>query len=441
MVWTKPKLIFIGLAASLPPLALLVGLIRWFVNIPYLDQWWLLPLLVAQRKGTLTFELIWLQNAEHRLLFPKLVMLGLARWTHWDLRWEVALNFVFALTALGLIWTHYRPLRRLLNVPCPPWWLVLSSFVVFSYAPFENWLWSWQMPYFLIQCCLLFSCWMLSFRRSPFYALALGITSAVVASYSFATGFAVWAAGMAVIIVAWPRRNKLRALLIWCLALAVTISLYLSGYEFLKWNDPVGALAKVSHFLAYILVYLGAALVPTHWVTTSLAAGAIYVAVFTHVVWWLARNGLRWRLAITPFLGWAVFALSAAMLTAIGRSNVHDLIQAMTPRYITFSQLGWLGLVHALSIIKLRLPQQQGKNRILLLRSVQVIVLCGFIAAYVNGMRGMKWLSGEIAEGQRALLAKGENQQALRKIYVEPSQLMSEFRPALESYRLGPFRR
>ncbi|MCX7625370.1 MAG: hypothetical protein N2Z21_04085 [Candidatus Sumerlaeaceae bacterium] len=441
MAQKESKLVLVIIAASLPPIALLLGLICCFVNVPYLDQWWLLPLLVAQRSGTLTCGLIWLQNAEHRLFFPKLLMLGLAQWSHWDLRWEVAFNVFLSFCALGLIYAHYSRLFRLIRTSFSPWWLVLGSFIVFSYAPFENWLWSWQLPYFLIQCCVLVCCWALSYGCRHFFSWLIALGSAVVASYSFATGFAVYGAGMVVIMVVWPRPTKLQATLLWLLAFTITLSIYLSGYEFLRWNDPLGAVTRISHFLGYVLVYLGAALVPTHWVGLAIVGGLMYIAVFAYLVWWLTRKSLRARLATAPFFAWTVFALCAASVTAIGRSNVQDLTQAMTPRYITFSQLGWLGIMHSLNIVVQKSRSGRRNSTMPWLRLIQALVVCGFIAAYFNGVRGMKWLSGQIEAGRLALLAHEENLGALRKIYVDPSQLLKEFKPALESYQLGPFRK
>ncbi len=80
-----PLLIFAVLA---------ICVFRYAVPIPILDQWALLPLLEKSYQHPLTWGDFWAQHNEHRLVFPRLIMLLCARLSGWDLRWELAVNLL-----------------------------------------------------------------------------------------------------------------------------------------------------------------------------------------------------------------------------------------------------------------------------------------------------------------------------------------------------------
>src|SRR5450830_314885 len=78
-----PKTVFfhaIPVILAMIPLLYLVRLcVRHYVDVPYMDQWELLPRLDRMDAGTLTLRDLWIQHNEHRPMFPVLVMLGLAK--------------------------------------------------------------------------------------------------------------------------------------------------------------------------------------------------------------------------------------------------------------------------------------------------------------------------------------------------------------------------
>ena len=78
------------LAILLGPLALLAILIFVFSeNIPFWDQWELVPSIELMRSGDLSIGDLWEQHNEHRLFFPKIIMLSLAALTSWNVQAEI----------------------------------------------------------------------------------------------------------------------------------------------------------------------------------------------------------------------------------------------------------------------------------------------------------------------------------------------------------------
>src|SRR5208282_4675420 len=79
-----------GKMLALLPLAFLIWMVsRYAVSVPFGDQWELVPLLEKTYHETLTFHDLWAQHNEHRILFPKIIMLGLAHLTGWNIYYEL----------------------------------------------------------------------------------------------------------------------------------------------------------------------------------------------------------------------------------------------------------------------------------------------------------------------------------------------------------------
>jgi len=65
------------------PLGFLVFFVsQHYINVPFSDQWGLVPLIEKSLRGDLSFEDLWVQKNVHRILFPKIIMLSLAVKTH-----------------------------------------------------------------------------------------------------------------------------------------------------------------------------------------------------------------------------------------------------------------------------------------------------------------------------------------------------------------------
>src|SRR3954469_19358591 len=87
------------LTVALWPVALILGVIRYGVNVPFWDQWELVPVFEKYHQGTLTLlDLAALHN-EHRVLFPRMIDLSLAVLTKWNIRAELLVSFGIMLAA------------------------------------------------------------------------------------------------------------------------------------------------------------------------------------------------------------------------------------------------------------------------------------------------------------------------------------------------------
>src|SRR5438128_1219761 len=80
------------LALVLPALLPFNFVYRFGVNLPYWDQWELVPLLAKLHDGQLTLADLTAQHNEHRIFFPRLIMLGLATLTRYNTVAEMYFN-------------------------------------------------------------------------------------------------------------------------------------------------------------------------------------------------------------------------------------------------------------------------------------------------------------------------------------------------------------
>jgi hypothetical protein len=62
--------------AGFPPIVVGYDVIHYGRNVPFMDQWELVPLLAADADGRLRFASLWAKHNEHRLLLPRLLMIA-----------------------------------------------------------------------------------------------------------------------------------------------------------------------------------------------------------------------------------------------------------------------------------------------------------------------------------------------------------------------------
>lgn len=110
--------------------------IRYGYDAPYWDQSWKIPMIEKAFDGTLRFGDYWTLINEHRVFFPNLIAVPLARLTHWDLRVELALSLVFATLVFALIAMLFR--RAAASISLPILSLSLASSLYGTYRADER---------------------------------------------------------------------------------------------------------------------------------------------------------------------------------------------------------------------------------------------------------------------------------------------------------------
>lgn len=194
LAWLVPVLAF------LPAIVTLVLIRLYAVNLPFWDDWERVPYIRMWEKGTLTFKALCAPHIDHRMFFPRLIMLGCNKLSGGDLRLEMAVNFVIVLlTAVGvvkLLQATIEPGSRL------PWGLIFAgNLLLFSPMQYENWLWAVQTAFFLPMACLVWVLVVVLRPRRWWIRQAAALSLAIIGTHSFGHGFIVWPAVLGVVVL------------------------------------------------------------------------------------------------------------------------------------------------------------------------------------------------------------------------------------------------
>jgi hypothetical protein len=142
---------FAAFMALIPLLYLAIMVAAYHVDVPYWDQWTLVPLIAKSHKGALTFQDLWTQHNEHRLLFPRLLMITFARLSAWRIAWELTTTILFAVGTFAVIGIRLIKAGRGRNGGLVKlvWVLPAIALLSFSMSQWENWLWGWNLQIML----------------------------------------------------------------------------------------------------------------------------------------------------------------------------------------------------------------------------------------------------------------------------------------------------
>lgn len=363
------------------PLVILI-LFTWQQAIlaPFNDEFNLVPLIREMNAGTLTFADLMAQHNEHRPFFPNLLLLGIANISHWTIAWGIIVDLflagiVFTLI-LKLVWQTF-PDRAVTR-----WALAVGfSWIVFSLNQYENWIWGWELEWFLCMLGVLGTVTILSSERPlSKMRLVIAVVAATVADYSLACGVLAWVAGL---IILFCRGEKPA----WKWAWAVIGLLIATPYYYhYQGTDPTQgsvsyALGHPVAYVGYVLMYLGNPLSTSHRaVITQIVAALSGTALLGAFLASCGYVWLRYRQAIprlAPWFALGALAVTSAVLTGVGRLKLGT-VQALSSRYITVTMVFLLSTI----VVTLVVLQHALSDRPQLLRNA-IVVPVSLIATLV----------------------------------------------------------
>ena len=168
--------------------------------MPFMDDWQFIPLLEKASQGKLKFGDLWAPHDEHRLLIPRIVIIGAMFAFKGDYRMQCCISFLAVeIISLCFLWLLLRLNGERLGV----WvtWL-LANIALFSPIQFQNWLWPMQFAYFLPYTFLALCICVLYLRIGAGWKFGLAAVCALAGNYSFVQGNLIWVATLPVILFA-----------------------------------------------------------------------------------------------------------------------------------------------------------------------------------------------------------------------------------------------
>jgi hypothetical protein len=444
-----PNRRFVLSILPLLPIVYLQVLILWFcVDVPFWDEWDFVPLLGQVYQGTWSIWDVWKPHNEHRIIFPKLVLLTLAWVSDWNKLYELFANFWLAVgTFLVLLRytihnSHSIAVEKLWWLPC------VISLLVFSLNQFENWFMGIQLCVFLNVFSIVAGYGLLSQALASWRCFLGAVGFGVIATFSFSNGLLYWPIALLMLFllaVVERKRNGLK-LLLWSLIGLIITWVYLYDFDFTR--SPLAAEtahARALSYVSYVFSYLGSPLAifavrTPYGPLLSAVVGAAGIATFGLL---LRRLVCHYKIVITSIVypsALGCYAIGSALMTAMDRASFGP-TQALSSRYIIFSSLLWI----ANAILLAFLARVRAKTSGLAERSlktheyvgVSVTVLLLFLSSTGGTVAAMERATKRLAA--RDELLSPQNVQRLQPLYPDITVVIERAK-TLQRYHLSLFR-
>jgi hypothetical protein len=397
------------------------------VNVPYWDEWAIVPLFEKFHSGTLTFSDFFGQHLEHRILFPRIVILILGLVTKFNSIIEMIVIQCLLFVVLLVIFLKLKKQFGFNTAAIPVWFLPISI-LVFSWRQYETLLWGWHIVYVMPLVCSLLSFYFIDRlnqkggkkgTKKHIFNFILAISFAVIASYSMIIGLLVWIAGIFQLLFL-SNKNLKKHIYIgaWIISGITMGGIYFLDYS--KFWDHRSVFFIFSHpfdFFKSFITLLGNSL---FWnARFSYLAGIIILLLIIlsliHIYKTNLIRGNSFWLTIMFFS----FMVCGAISMGRGSIGIDRLLQS---RYTSYS----IPIVVALYILILHSIYRQRKPKLMKIAfgTILILIAAGNFASYTNGFKIGKEIRHE-RETQALSLLKFETQpnEALKGLYPSVEHL------------------
>lgn len=321
---------------------------------------------------TLSFFNLWHQYNEHRIFFPLLVLMLNAYLTHWNTISEVIINFCFASLTATLIVLFLKRTFNKLGVSVVAAMLVAAWF--FSLIQWENWLWGWQLEWFMCVFGAIASIFLLTKQselkndnKNKSILFLLAILSGIISTYSLSAGIVVWLVGLFILV---SLKQSKKYIITWSVTSIAAIALYYYHYTVPIQSDRLTAsffMHHIDRFGSFFLTYLGASVgygLPGS--NSAMLTGVMLLLSLFPLLYFVWRDKKNFKKYL-PWLSLMMFSLLCGLTITVGRLFLGT-SEALASRYTTLSILYIIGItVLPLAILdnkrcvkKIRIPVTAG---------------------------------------------------------------------------------
>ncbi|MGQ9494577.1 MAG: hypothetical protein ACUVR2_12630 [Anaerolineae bacterium] len=433
--------VILPLALTIAPPVIQFLYIRCFsVDVPWWDEWAFVDLLQSwsQQDMGRVIALLWAQHNEHRLLFPRLIMLVLAQLTGWNIRTEMYFSLLLSIMLLVVIRLIYKK-----TVGDSIWGFVPLAWLIFSLGQWENMLWGWQLALYLQALATICALYLLSARSLR--STALAALCAVVASFSFSSGLLTWPVGLLYLLT---QRTEKRRAPWWGLAGLLTIAAYFTGYTSPGHHpSPLTALSHPLETVAFFLGNVGAPLGGGSLLFSRLMGGCLLLLLLIYLYGRLKDAYLgnrQWSDAETLLGSMIIVSLLTSAVIAIARVGFDHPDWAMNSRYITFTSIGITGAYMLFArhrpVASAQVTDVLWPHNFSLLPALMAIILVGLGASNIYGFQQGRALYASRLRAQYILQTyEIQPDEALTALFINP-MFVRERAGFLQEQRLSAFR-
>ncbi len=351
------------LLSILPGIILAILIWKYAVNFIYWDQWDI-GLTIHQyfTNFYLSFRTLISQHNESRLLFPRLIFIGLAYLTHWDVRYEMLVTFLLAcLISFNVYRLNKLTLGggRLQTLAI----FFLTNLLIFAPIQYENWLWGIQIVVFVPTACITTAIVIAYSKINVRAKFLIGIILSTISTFSYANGILCWVIILPVIVVVtWKDLAKEKWLILTYFSAFVS-NLFLYFYDYRKPEGSPSIFLVITQperlikfFFGFLGSPLGWGLIKTGWSLSSLLnksfiIGLVLAVIFLCTFFYFIIQR-RDAALISRTIGWLMigaYPIISSLIAGLGRSG--DSPEAgLALRYTTFSVVLPIALLHLVAI-------------------------------------------------------------------------------------------
>lgn len=356
--------------STIPAIAILALILRYGVNVPYYDQWDCEGKLFKKFwEHQLTWRDFWEQHNEHRMFFPKLVYLGLAYVTHWNVIAELVVTWFCVCVVSFSVYRMYRnaqgPIGPGKMIP-----FIAANILIFTPACAETWLWGISVANVIPMACIIGAMAIACSGVRANLRWGLCALLAIIATFSTASGLLCWILCAPLLFL---RQNlsvayggnesvtrpgfRLTHIVAWGCGFALTTAIYFYHYTRPAPHPPPGdAFKHPIDALLFLLLYQGNAitfasaainyLLAARIVGGVMIALALVSAVYLTIRW--RDKPLRDRALIWLML--AAYSILNGILIAASRMGITPMAATWT-RYVTYSIFLPVSLIFLIPIV------------------------------------------------------------------------------------------
>ncbi len=347
-------------------------------NVPTWDDWERGPLLERYYDGTLDLRYLNGAHINHRILFPRLLIIGMNEMTGGNIVAEIYLSYAFVVlggVALFLI------VRRTIG-PSPWVWAVgfLVNLIYFSPLQYQNYLWAVQIAMMIPIACLPTAVLVMITRWAWWKKLIVTLGLAILATHSFAHGLLIWPVVFCLGLLhpslgGWRHRGKFVG--IFGAVGALVIFLYFNWHfetnTHHSYGTPIGdpprkgtpiseVIEDPKRFKRYFLFAVGSQFARLFDIDPEDAAKnvartlLVLFGLGVGYMLWKRKDTRQWE-ALLPWAAFGGFAVSVALLMAVGRSDM-SAQRALLTRYLSSTMFLGIALIGMGAYLLYRWQQQ-----------------------------------------------------------------------------------
>lgn len=320
---------------------ILYFILRYGVDVPYMDQWEYVRFFDHLAKGTLNFDELFALQCEYRQLFPNLIFVALGWLTHWNVKYEMIVIFLLACL------TSYNIFRLASYTFTENLWLkwvllFLANVFIFSPLQYENWLFGVQIQYLMPIACVT-SCMVIAFSgMGGFWKLIFCMGLAIISTYSAVNGLLCWFLILPVLYYSGNRMAFFKEwpyLTAWGFGAVFAITFYFIDYqEPENFPSPFEVFFQPYEALKYFFAILGNPIRIVHSLSHIIAVGGVLFSVFMtlvfYVIWHYKDKKLFRNSAVWVMMGF--YSILTAGMVMVGRLGF-GVFQSLTSRYTSYT--------------------------------------------------------------------------------------------------------